>query len=55
MQTESPVGIGQRPGHRARQARLGGQFPQQRSPACDTTPRPSALTLTLARLPLRFT
>jgi hypothetical protein len=24
-------------------------------PACDTTPFPSALTLTLCRLPLRFT
>ncbi len=24
-------------------------------PACDTTPRPSALTLTLRALPLRFT
>ena len=45
MHRQPPVGVDQRAAHRAAQPGLGGQFPQQRGPACDTTPRPSALTI----------
>jgi hypothetical protein len=55
MQRESPVGAGQRPVTTPARPVSVASSRNSAALACDTTPRPSALTLTLARLPLRFT